>query len=258
MSLTDEFTSGQQAMLQTTNLRKTFDGVVALEGLNISVKPGETLCLLGANGAGKTTTINLLLGFLEPTSGEAFVNGRNVAEEPVETKRDLAYIPEQVALYPSLSGLENLKYFAALAGQDSYSDADLYAFIERSGLSKEQADRSVSAYSKGMRQKIGVATALAKQAKAFLLDEPLSGLDPSAANEFARLAGELRASGAAILMATHDIFRATELASRIGIMKAGQLVEELDPQALHGKEIEAIYLNHMRTDHAAPAKGAAA
>lgn len=258
MSVAEENTNGRMAMLQTINLRKTFGDVVALESLNISVKPGETLCLLGANGAGKTTTINLFLGFLEPTSGEALVNGRNVAMAPVETKRDIAYIPEQVALYPSLSGLENLKYFAALAGHDKYSDTDLYSFVERAGLSKEQADRSVSGYSKGMRQKIGVATALAKQAKAFLLDEPLSGLDPSAANEFARLADELRASGAAILMATHDIFRATELASRIGIMKAGQLVEELDPKTVHSKEIEAIYLNHMRDDHAAPAKGEAA
>lgn len=258
MSLADEHTNGRMAMLQTINLRKTFGDVVALEGLNISVKPGETLCLLGANGAGKTTTINLLLGFLEPTSGEALVNGRNVGMAPIETKRDIAYIPEQVALYPSLSGLENLKYFAALAGHNSYSDADLYAFVDRAGLTKEQADRSVSGYSKGMRQKIGVATALAKQAKAFLLDEPLSGLDPSAANEFARLADELRASGAAILMATHDIFRATELASRIGIMKAGKLVEELNPKTVHSKEIEAIYLNHMRDDQEGPAKRVAA
>ena len=188
MSSTDANENGRMAMLQTINLRKTFGDLVALEGLNISVNPGETLCLLGANGAGKTTTINLFLGFLEPTSGEALVNGRNVAMAPVETKRDIAYIPEQVALYPALSGLENLKYFAALAGHNSYSNAELYSFIDRAGLTKEQADRLVEGYSKGMRQKIGVATALAKQAKAFLLDEPLSGLDPSAANEFARIA----------------------------------------------------------------------
>ncbi len=258
MSSTDANNNGRIAMLQTINLRKTFGDIVALEGLNISVKSGETLCLLGANGAGKTTTINLFLGFLEATSGEALVNGRNVAMAPVETKRDIAYIPEQVALYPALSGLENLKYFAALAGHDGYSDKELYEFIDRAGLSKSQADRSVSGYSKGMRQKVGVATALAKQAKAFLLDEPLSGLDPSAANEFANLAEELRKSGAAILMATHDIFRATELASRIGIMKAGKLVEELDPKSVHSKEIEAIYLNHMRTEDTPNREGEAA
>lgn len=258
MSSTDEIKNGGMAMLQTINLRKTFDGVVALERLNISVNPSETLCLLGANGAGKTTTINLFLGFLEPTSGEALVNGRNVGMAPVETKRDLAYIPEQVALYPTLSGLENLKYFASLAGHDGYSDEELYGFIGRAGLTADQAARPVAGYSKGMRQKIGVATALAKKAKAFLLDEPLSGLDPSAANEFAVLADQLREDGAAILMATHDIFRATELASRIGIMKAGQLVEELDPSSVHSNEIEAIYLNHMRTDHAPLGEGEAA
>lgn len=258
MSLTDAKENGRMAMLQTINLRKTFNKVVALENLNITVNPGETVCLLGANGAGKTTTINLFLGFLEPTSGEALVNGRNVAAAPVETKRDIAYIPEQVALYPTLSGIENLRYFAALAGHDNYSDAELYSFIDRAGLSKEQANRHVTGYSKGMRQKIGVATALAKQAKAFLLDEPLSGLDPSAANEFARLADELRESGAAILMATHDIFRATELASRIGIMKAGEMVETLDPKSVSGAEIEAIYLKHMRDDHMSLNKGEAA
>lgn len=257
MSTNEQKNSNSKAMLQTIDLRKTFDGVVALEGLNISVNPGETLCLLGANGAGKTTTINLFLGFLEPTSGEALVNGRNVAASPVETKRDIAYIPEQVALYPALTGLENLKYFAALAGHDQYSSDELYDFIGRAGLTRAQADRPVEGYSKGMRQKIGVATALAKKANAFLLDEPLSGLDPSAANEFALLANELRENGAAILMATHDIFRATELASRIGIMKAGHLVEELDPKSLHSKEIESIYLTHMRSDHASGAGEAA-
>jgi ABC-2 type transport system ATP-binding protein len=249
MSLTGDATKSHMAMLQTINLRKTFGQTVALEGLNISVKPSETLCLLGANGAGKTTTINLFLGFLEPTSGEALVNGRNVAMAPVESKRDIAYIPEQVALYSSLSGLENLKYFAALAGHGSYTDTDLYDFIARAGLTKRQADQTVDSYSKGMRQKIGIATALAKKAKAFLLD---------AANEFARLAEELRDSGAAILMATHDIFRATELASRIGIMKAGRLVEELDPKTVHNKEIEAIYLNHMRDGNSSLNEGEAA
>ncbi|WP_262696441.1 ABC transporter ATP-binding protein [Kordiimonas aquimaris] len=258
MSSHDINNNGRTSVLQTINLRKTFGEVIALEGLNLDVSAGETLCLLGANGAGKTTTINLFLGFLEPNSGEALVNGRNVALAPVETKKELAYIPEQVALYPSLTGLENLRYFAALAGHDYYSDTELYEFIERSGLRKEQADRSVSGYSKGMRQKIGVATALAKQAKAFLLDEPLSGLDPSAANEFAHLANNLRQDGAAILMATHDIFRATELATRIGIMKSGQLVEEVCPDNVDASEVEAIYLNHMRADHADLEKGEAA
>lgn len=250
--------NGRIAILQAINLRKSFNDVVALEGLNISVNPGETLCLLGANGAGKTTTINLFLGFLEPDSGETLVNGRNVFMSPVETKKDLAYIPEQVALYPSLTGLENLRYFAALADHGEYSDAELYEFIEQSGLSKSQADRAVAGYSKGMRQKIGVATALAKQANAFLLDEPLSGLDPSAANEFSVLADQLRQNGAAILMATHDIFRAKELATRIGIMKAGRLVEEVDPKSVHSTELEAIYLNHMRDDRAGRHAGEAA
>lgn len=232
--------------LKAVNLRKSFGRVIALNDLNITVNSGETLCLLGANGAGKTTTINLFLGFLEPTSGEAFIDGKNVSEAPIETKKSIAYIPEQVALYPSLSGHENLRYFASLAGHDKYSDDELYQFIEQAGLTPDQANRSVKEYSKGMRQKIGVATALAKQVNIFLLDEPLSGLDPSAANEFSCLMNNLRENGAAILMATHDIFRATEFASKIGIMKSGHLVEEIDPKTVHANELEAIYLNHMR------------
>ena len=235
-------------MLQAINLSKSYQGITALESLNLKIYSGDVFCLLGANGAGKTTTINLFLGFIEPTFGEARIHDRNVMHDPIGSKKDLAYIPEQVALYPTLSGMENLKYLAALAGHENYSEQELYGFIEQVGLSRDQANRRVSTYSKGMRQKIGVASALAKHAKVFLLDEPLSGLDLSAANEFTLLVKYLSAQGAAILMATHDIFRAKELASTIGIMKSGKLIDEISPQSVNGSELETIYLNHMRSD----------
>ncbi|MCB2108797.1 MAG: ABC transporter ATP-binding protein, partial [Rhodobacteraceae bacterium] len=163
-------------MLEAIDLKKTYGKNEALKGLNLAIKPGDIYCLLGANGAGKTTTINLFLNFIDPTSGSAKVNGIDVASQPLETKKFLAYIPETVMLYGNLSGLENLSYFAKLGGHNEYNDNDLREFLKRVGLQDEAVDKRVSAYSKGMRQKVGVAIALAKQAKALLLDEPTSGL----------------------------------------------------------------------------------
>lgn len=151
------------------------------------IEPGEVFCLLGANGAGKTTTINLFLNFVEPTRGTAKINGLDVTQQPLETKRFIAYIPEQVMLYKNLTGLENLEYFSALAGHDQYSRAQLLGFFAEVGLQGEAAAERVGTYSKGMRQKVGSAIALAKQARALLLDEPTSGLDPKASNEFSAL-----------------------------------------------------------------------
>ncbi len=232
-------------MLEAIDLKKVYGDHEALKGLNLRVNEGDIYCLLGANGAGKTTTINLFLNFVEPTSGTARVNGIDVVTNPLETKRYLAYIPEQVMLYGNLSGLENLEYFARLGGHDEYSAADYRGFLDRVGLQPDAASRRVRTYSKGMRQKVGVAVALAKQAKALLLDEPTSGLDPKASNEFSELLVQLKNDGAAILMATHDLFRAKETGSRIGIMKGGALVRELSTDEVSHADVERIYLEHM-------------
>lgn len=230
-------------MLQAINLTKRYapDAPPALNGLNLTVSPGEIFCLLGQNGAGKTTTINLFLGFLQPTSGQAIINGLNVAIHPQENKKYLAYLPETVLLYPNLSGLENLDFFASLAGFALSTD-ELRSLLSRAGLQADAHTRPLGGYSKGMRQKVGIAIALAKQAKVLLLDEPTSGLDPKASNEFSDLLTQLSADGTAILMATHDIFRSKEVGTRIGIMRAGHLVETLPTTDLTANELEAIYL----------------
>lgn len=233
-------------MLEAIDLKKTYGTHEALKGLNLSVAAGDIYCLLGANGAGKTTTINLFLNFVTPTSGTARVNGIDVAADPLQTKRYLAYIPEQVMLYGNLSGLENLEYFARLGGHDGYSADDYRGFLRRVGLQEDAATRRVKTYSKGMRQKVGVAIALAKQARALLLDEPTSGLDPKASNEFSELLLQLKGEGAAILMATHDLFRAKETGTRIGIMRSGCLVQELSTDEVSHADLERIYLEHMR------------
>lgn len=232
-------------MLEAVSLTKHYDSQIALTDLTLCVTPGDVFCLLGANGAGKTTTINLFLNFIPPTSGTAKINGIDVTAQPLETKKYLAYIPETVMLYRNLTGLENLEYFSALAGRSDYSRAELLSFFTRVGLQHEAADRRVGTFSKGMRQKVGIAIALAKGAKALLLDEPTSGLDPKASNEFSRLLIQMSADGVAVLMATHDLFRAKQSGTRVGIMKHGRLVRTLSTSEIGHADLERIYLEHM-------------
>jgi ABC-2 type transport system ATP-binding protein len=228
-------------MLQAKNLSKKYGDQTALNGLNLTINEGEIFALLGQNGAGKTTTINCFLGFIEPSSGEASINGLSVAENALETKKYLAYIPETVMLYPNLTGIENLEFFSSLAGF-KYSKDELGQFLSRAGLQDTAHQQRVGSYSKGMRQKVGIAIAIAKKAKALLLDEPTSGLDPKASNEFSEILRELSKNGTAILMATHDIFRAKEVAHRIGIMKEGNLVSVIAAKDISANELEKLYL----------------
>ena len=232
-------------MIEAIDLCKTFGAGLAVDHLTLTIQPGEVFCLLGANGAGKTTTINLFLNFIVPTSGQALIGGLNVVDHSVETKRRLAYIPEQVTLYRSLTGLENLRFFSRLAQAAMDSDDELLAILAQVGLTAEQSRRRVHTYSKGMRQKVGIAITIAKGATALLLDEPTSGLDPKAANDFSVLLSDLSSRGVAILMATHDLFRAKESGTRVGIMKHGKLVEVLDTAQLGHRDLEDIYLRHM-------------
>jgi len=233
-------------MLEAVNVTKQFGENRALNGVSLRVEAGEIYCLLGANGAGKTTLINLFLDFHRPTSGTVWINGRDVSEAPIETKRDIAYIPEQVMLYGMLSGIENLDYFGTLATGERYSRDQLRHLLSEAGLPDDATTRRVSTYSKGMRQKVGIAIALAKNAKALLLDEPTSGLDPSAANEFSQLLVRAQQAGVAVLTTTHDLFHAKQTGTRVGIMKRGNLMTELNSADVSHSDLEALYLQHMR------------
>ena len=175
------------------------------------------------------------------------VCGIDAAQHPLETKRLLAYIPEQVMLYGNLTAIENLRYFAQLGGHD-YTEQEYTGFLDRCGLQSSAVQQRVREFSKGMRQKVGVAIALAKQAKALLLDEPTSGLDPKASNEFSELLIQLKADGASTLMATHDLFRAKETGTRIGIMREGNLIHELSTDEVSHGDVERIYLDLMVGD----------
>ena len=228
-------------MLIAENLSKTYRDYKALNNLNLKLNKGEIFALLGQNGAGKSTTINIFLGFVKPTEGVAKINGISVVDRPEETKKFIAYIPETVLLYPNLTGVENLKFFSSLAGFD-YDNEALTNFLSKAGLQSDAHHNRLGGYSKGMRQKVGIAIAIAKKAKVLLLDEPTSGLDPKASNEFSEILKELASEGTTIFMATHDIFRAKEVADRIGIMKRGNLISEINADEISANELEKLYL----------------
>ena len=228
-------------MLIAENLSKTYGDYKALNNLNLKLNKGEIFALLGQNGAGKSTTINIFLGFVKPTEGVAKINGISVVDHPEETKEFIAYIPETVLLYPNLTGVENLKFFSSLAGFD-YDNEALTNFLSKAGLQADAHHNRLGGYSKGMRQKVGIAIAIAKKAKVLLLDEPTSGLDPKASNEFSEILKELASEGTTIFMATHDIFRAKEVADRIGIMKRGNLISEINADEISTNELEKLYL----------------
>jgi ABC-2 type transport system ATP-binding protein len=234
-------------MLAAEALSKAYGNVDALTDLNLKVEQGEIFCLLGANGAGKTTTIQLMMGFIKPSSGKVLIDGKDVSRHTKWVRQNLAYIPEHVNLYNNLSGIENLSYFSALSGR-KYNQSDLTNLLEKAGLPGDAQGRYVGQYSKGMRQKVGIAIALAKKAKGLLLDEPTSGLDPEAANGFAQLLLQLKAEGMAILMASHDLFRCRETGDRVGIMKRGRLLEVRDAKGLSAAALEQLYIDLMRLD----------
>ncbi|MEM1000259.1 MAG: ATP-binding cassette domain-containing protein [Bacteroidota bacterium] len=232
-------------MIELQRASKSFKGQPAIRDLTLRVGEGEIFGLLGANGAGKSTTINLLLGFLQPDSGTVIINAWETSQKTQEVRRLIGYIPENVNLYPYLSGIENLDYFCRLAGL-KYSTEELQTSLLACGLQKDAHRKRVSGYSKGMRQKVGIAIAYAKKARVYLLDEPASGLDPLASNELSELLKHLAAEGATVLMASHDIFRVREVCHRIGILKQGVLVKELRSEAVSTNELEALYLEYMK------------
>lgn len=228
-------------MLQAISLSKHYQSHVALDNLNLEVKPGEIFCLLGQNGAGKTTTINLFLGFTEASSGKALINNIEVQSGSAETRKHLAYIPEVVMLYGNLSALENLDYFSMLAGF-SYAQEELTAFLSQCGLQIAAHHKPLSGFSKGMRQKVGIAIALAKNAAAILMDEPTSGLDPKATDEFTELVKTLGKQGKSVLMATHDIFNAVNIGTHIGIMRQGKLIHTIKAADINASDLQKLYL----------------
>ena len=213
-----------------------------LDGLRLSVPTGCVYGLLGPNGAGKSTTIHIVTGLLRPASGRVTVGGVDAVEDPLRARAQLAYVPESVALYPHLTGIENLRLFSRLAGRH-LDGSECSSCLERAGLQPDAHRRRINTYSKGMRQKVGLAIALAKDAHALVLDEPSSGLDPSASHELVEAVRQLASSGVAVLMATHDLFRARETCDTIGLLMNGSIHAEWAADEIEDRELEAAYLD---------------
>ena len=229
-------------MIRLKKVSKSFKENKALDNLTLSVGSGEIYGLLGANGAGKSTTLNLLLGFIKAESGSIEILD---SEKKKINKDQIGYIPENVNLYPYLSGKENLDYFCKLAGL-KFDSSQLSNLLLDCSLDVDAHNKLTSEYSKGMRQKVGIAIALAKDASIYLLDEPASGLDPMASNELSEILKKLSSRGATILMASHDLFRVRETCDKIGIIKNGSLIKEMSSKDVSSNELENIYLNFMQ------------
>ena len=196
-----------------------------LDGLSLSVAPGEVYALLGGNGAGKSTALFALLGLLKPDAGSLRSAGRSVEADPDGVRAATAYLPETVALYEHLSALENVRYFLALAGVRRGKDEITDAF-NTVRLPKETWARSLGAFSKGMRQKTAIALAMLRGAPVLLLDEPTSGLDPFAVQDFHSCLKDLRAQNVCVLMVSHDLLGCADTADRIGVLAGGKIAQE--------------------------------
>lgn len=232
------------AILTLDAVSIAFDGHVALDSLSLNLNSGEVYALLGPNGAGKTTALNLILGFLAPDKGSIIIDGIDGVADPIGARARIAYLPETVMLHPVLTAIENLEYFALLAGR-KINSAVARQLLSEAGLQTEAHDRRAAGFSKGMRQKVGVAIALAKDARLLLLDEPTSGLDASAANDLSAVIRTASERGIAVLMATHDLFRVKDVAHRLGILRGGRLVDERDAAAIGPVELEQLYLEKL-------------
>jgi ABC-2 type transport system ATP-binding protein len=233
-------------MLETINLTKKYeDGQLAVDHLSFKVEPGEIFCMFGANGAGKTTTINMFLNFIPPTEGTALIEGIDVTKEPLRSKDFVSFVSENVMLYGSFTAYQNLDYFTKLAGKRGLTKADFAKALTSVGLQKDAFDTRTKNYSKGMRQKLGLAIAIIKDAPNILLDEPTSGLDPKSGQELLNLLVKMRDQGKSVFMSTHDIFRAKLIADRVGFMKKGRLVMLKTRKELEGEDLTELYIQYM-------------
>jgi len=185
------------------------------------------------------------LGFTDPTSGTVKICGVDTTKDPLEAKKHVAYVSENVMLYGNFTARQNLDFFTKLGGRTDATDADYDAVLARVGLEQENITRRVKGFSKGMRQRLGIAVAIMKEAEVILLDEPTSGLDPKGGAEFLRLLDDLRTEHRAILMTTHDVFRAREIADRIGIMNRGNLLNVLNRDEVKDEDLVQIYIEYV-------------
>jgi ABC-2 type transport system ATP-binding protein len=226
-------------LIEAQNLVKRYDGVTVVKGVSFSVAPGEIFGLLGPNGAGKTTTILMLLGLSDITEGQARVVGYDPVREPLSVKRRVGYLPDSVGFYDNLTAADNMRYMARLIGlTHDQREQRIKDSLEHVGLT-EVADRRVTTFSRGMRQRLGLAEILMKEAQIAILDEPTSGLDPQATVELLEIIRNLKLHGVSVLLSSHLLDRVQSVCDRVALFNEGQIVligtvAELGRQVLGG------------------------
>ncbi len=232
-----------QAAINVEDLTFSYGDTEAVRGVSFDVAPGEILGFLGPNGAGKSTTIKMLTGQLVPRSGRAQVLGIDVTADDPAMQAQIGVCFEEKNLYDSMSGAENLRFFASLFG---ISDVDTDDLLRRVGLADRAKDR-VSKYSKGMRQRLMMARTLVNTPKVLFLDEPTDGLDPVSSQAIRKLIKQEADRGAAVLLTTHDMFEADELSDRVAFINEGKLYAVDTPENLklaHGKRSVRVRVRH--------------
>jgi len=234
-------------VIEAQNLTKRYGRATAVDGVSFTIAPGEIFGLLGPNGAGKTTTILMLLGLTEISAGQARVLDHNPVREPLAVKRRVGYLPDSVGFYDHLSAADNLRYTARLIGIPSTEREDrIAAALARVQLT-EVANHRVATFSRGMRQRLGLAEIVMKDAAIAILDEPTSGLDPHATAELLTLIRTLKHDGVAVLLSSHLLERVQSVCDRVALFQNGKIaligtIEELGRQVLGGGfavEVEA-------------------
>jgi ABC-2 type transport system ATP-binding protein len=226
--------------LEARSLSLVRDGAIVLNDVSFAVAPGEVYALLGGNGAGKSSTLLTFLGFLGPSGGEVLVAGRPVMQDVEAARSAIAYLPEAAALYGHLNAYENLGYFLDLAGR-RVDRAAMDAALDQVALPPEARGRRMQSYSKGMRQKTAIALALLRDTPILLLDEPTSGLDPVAIDEFHAMVKALAAAGRTVLMVTHDVYGACQIADRVGLLRGGRMVGSFEAEPGRRIDTETVH-----------------
>jgi ABC-2 type transport system ATP-binding protein len=223
-------------IIELSGLTKNYGALTAVDHLDLCIKKGEVFGLLGPNGAGKSTTILMMLGLTEPTAGSVKVCGIDVTRNPIEVKRRTGYLPDEVGFYDNRSGFENLLYTAQLNGIPlSQARERARQLLKQVGLEKE-GDRNTGAYSRGMRQRLGLADVLIKSPEVIILDEPTLGIDPRGVREFLLLIVELsRKEGITVLLSSHHLHQVQQVCDRMGIFVGGKLLAEGDLSTLSAK-----------------------
>ncbi len=240
-------------VIEVKNLTKKYGGLTAVDHVNYAVEEGEIFGLLGHNGAGKTTTILMLLGLIAPTEGTAVVNGVDVIDQPLQSRRNVGLLPENAGFYENLTARQNLQFYAELADvPEQIASERVEKLIDQVGLGSKRAVK-VAAYSRGMRQRLGIAQSLVRDPKILILDEPTQGIDPEGTRDLRELIRNLsKRDGKTVIFTTHVLYEVNKLCDRVAIMKQGMIagigtIDELRRQvnADEGEDFESVFLRYQ-------------